>query len=135
MSANRLLNLTFLLMGLGIIAELLLLGHIEDYRQTIPLVMIVLALLTWLWLNLTKTNIHKLFNFILCMCAISGIVGSWFHINANFEFALELNSSASYWELMKKSMHGAFPALAPFAMIIFALIGYTNSISILKQSK
>lgn len=121
-------------MALGTSIELALLKHYEDVWQLVPLILLTAALLLFLITLFTTTQqIRHVFNLILLACIISGFVGAGMHLNANMEFALELNPSASGWPLIVKSFTGAFPALAPGSMIVFGLIGYLYTTLITKQ--
>lgn len=112
-----------LLVGTGM--ELLLIGHYEDTKQLIPLILITtsfgLFLVTYFNHN---QSIITFFRIIMALCVISGIVGCWFHLEANFEFENEMYPTLGGWSLFKESLSGAIPALAPGSMIVIGMIGY-----------
>ena len=79
----RLAVFLILLLGMfGTGAELILLSHIEDQRQWIPVVLISLGLLTsgWHWARRSAPSIRVL-QVILC-----GFAGMYFHYQGSAEF-------------------------------------------------
>ena len=60
---------------------------------------------------------------------VSGGLGVWFHLKANFEFEMELHPSLEGWELLKESLSGAIPALAPGSMVALGLVGHLFTLS------
>jgi hypothetical protein len=123
---RMILLFTFLTTTMGIAFELYLLGHHEDNWQLIPLICIGASLFfTGLFLfKRTKFNRGLLF-IVLLIDALSGLYGVFLHLQANYEFELEMRPSLSGWELFKESLSGALPALAPGSMVIIALIGFS----------
>jgi len=109
---------------IGTGGDLLLLGHTEDYRQWIPLVLMGLSLIVLVAHRLTANPATvRLFQLTMAMFVISGIVGIWFHYQGNLEFELEMYPSAKGLELFKESLAGASPTLAPGAMLQLGLLG------------
>ena len=132
--SKRLIMLIIIFMALGTGIELTLLKHYEDIWQLVPLLLLSAALVVFIFTLFKPTSvIRNIFIIILSACIISGFVGAGKHLNANMEFALELNPSAKGWPLIVKSFTGAFPALAPGSMIVFGLIGYLYTTLILKK--
>jgi hypothetical protein len=115
----------FLLGLVGSAVELLLLGHYEDVRQTIPLVLSGVSLValaafgaTGAWLAL------RAFQGTMLLFVVSGAVGVWLHFQANREFQLEVNPSLSGWALVSKALQAKTPpALAPGVMVQLGLLG------------
>lgn len=133
---NRLLVLTLVFMAMGTLAELILIDHYEDFWQLIPIVLIAMSLLVFVFLKWWPSkSIVLLFRVLMVSCILSGFLGTWLHINVNMEFEAELHSTASSWSLFTKSLSGALPALAPGSMIVFGLIGFIYSLLTLKQQK
>ncbi len=111
--------------------ELYLLDHYEDTLQLIPILCIGLVMLTVILLIFLKSKLIKVaFKVILLITALSGIYGGYLHLLANYEFEIEMRPTANNWELLSESLSGALPALAPFSMIVLALIGYSYLIII-----
>ena len=74
--------------------------------------------------------IKNVFKLLLVITALSGIYGVFLHLRANYEFELEMKPTANNWDLFFESLSGALPALAPFSMVVLALIGYSYLILI-----
>lgn len=118
-------------MLIGTVLELLLLKHYEDTFQLIPIICIALVMLTAVVLVFIKTRLIKtVFKSILLITALSGLYGGYLHLCANFEFEIEMTPTASNWDVLVESLSGALPTLAPFSMIVLALLGYSYLILI-----
>ena len=131
MSLKKVILFAFAIMALGTALELYLLDHYEDKLQLIPILCIGLVILTVILLVFLRTKLVKgIYKFILVITALSGIYGSYLHLLANYEFELEMTPTASILDLLSESLSGALPALAPFSMIVLALIGYSYLIII-----
>jgi hypothetical protein len=110
------------LVGLG--AELLLLEHFEEWQQKIPLALIALGLAVLLWHAVDRRGAPvRALQLLMVIFVAAGAVGMMLHYQGNVEFELELYPSMSGFELFRKSMMGATPALAPGSMIQLALVG------------
>ncbi|WP_179345777.1 hypothetical protein [Winogradskyella ursingii] len=120
-----------IIITIGTVLELYLLDHYEDTLQLIPILCIGLVMLTVILLIFLKSKLIKVaFKVILLITALSGIYGGYLHLLANYEFEIEMRPTANNWELLSESLSGALPALAPFSMIVLALIGYSYLIII-----
>ena len=117
--------LIFVLGTIGLGTELLLLDHFEEWRQQVPLVLLVLGLVLLAARILYRgAIILRLFRWTMLAFVVGGMVGLWFHINANMEFELEMYPTLSGLELLSKALGGAMPALAPGALVQLGLIGF-----------
>ncbi|HEX9829996.1 MAG TPA: hypothetical protein VGB10_07260 [Bacteroidota bacterium] len=104
--------------------ELFLLEHTEEW-QIAPLVLLALSLLVLGWHAMSKSRTSiRTFQAVMLLFIVGGISGIALHYNGNVEFELEMYPSLSGIELFSKAMHGAFPALAPSAMIHLGLLGF-----------
>ena len=124
-SGLRGLLLAIVVLGaLGLIAELLLLEHYEEWTQWLPLVALACvlpgALALWLRPGLATVRV---FRALMVGTLLLGVVGLVLHFAGNREFELERNGDLRGWTLTWESLRGATPALAPGAMIQLALIG------------
>ncbi len=121
---RSLLLVIFLLGVLGAGSELILLGHYEEPWQLVPLGMIGLSLAV-LVVRLFRNDARVLRIFQVCMLLFvaAGILGVYLHYQSNVEFELEMNPAAAGWELIRESLSGAMPALAPGTMVHLGLIG------------
>ena len=117
--------LIFVLGTIGLGTELLLLDHFEEWRQQVPLVLLVLGLvLLAVRLFYRGAIILRLFRWTMLAFVVGGMGGLWFHVNANMEFELEMYPTLSGLELLSKALGGAMPALAPGALVQLGLIGF-----------
>ena len=122
---RRGLLLIFVLGTVGLGTELLLLDHFEEWRQQVPLVLLVLGLvLVAIRLFYRGAIILRLFRLIMLAFVLGGIVGLWFHLSSNMEFELEMYPTLTGLELLSKALGGAMPALAPGALVQLGLIGF-----------
>ena len=124
--AARRILLAILAIGvLGIMAELMLLNHIEDLSQLIPLGLGGLTLLVSGAVAIKPTIAGiRLFQLIMILLIVSGVVGIYLHYGATTEFQLEMDPTLTGFALFKKAIVAkAPPALAPGAMIQLGLIG------------
>lgn len=113
-----------LIMTIGLIPELLLLEHFEEWQQLIPLVVLGLSLISTLvlWFAPGPATV-RLFRGVMLLCLVSAALGLYFHYNANVEFALERHPNYRGWQLFSAAMTGAMPALAPGTMAQLAITG------------
>jgi len=105
--------------------DLLLLGHYEDARQVIPLVLIAMGLVVLAWhaFHGGAVNMRAL-QVTMVLFIASGMLGVVLHYRSNMEFQLEMDSSLSGLKLFWKVMQAkAPPALAPSAMAQLGLLG------------
>ncbi|MXW64090.1 MAG: hypothetical protein F4Z69_04630 [Bacteroidetes bacterium SB0668_bin_1] len=121
---RALLLVLFLFGVLGAGSELILLSHYEDPWQLVPLGMMVLSLAI-LFVRLFRNDACVLRIFQVCMLLFvaAGVLGVYLHYQSNVEFELEMNPAAAGWELIRESLTGAMPALAPGTMVYLGLIG------------
>lgn len=130
MSLRRLLFATYVIALVGVAAELLLIGHFEDWPQMIPLALIALGLVTGIMYGQSPTDrCDRVFVLSLALMFASGVVGQVLHYRGNMEFELESDPAISGWKLFAASMTGATPALAPGTMALLAVIGYAYKVS------
>ena len=109
---------------LGLVAELLLIEHIEGFTQWIPLITLSLGLAACIWLGLRPgRNALRTFQVVMAGFVVAGIAGVYFHYTGNVEFALERDSALGGAGLVWKALRGATPALAPGALAQLGLLG------------
>ena len=119
------LLLIFVIGAVGLGTELLLLGHFEEWRQQVPLVLLALGLiLLAVRLLYRGAIILRLFRWTMLTFVLGGMVGLWFHLSSNMEFELEMYPTLSGLELLFKALSGAMPALAPGALVQLGLLGF-----------
>lgn len=121
--------LASLLFGMcGVIAELLLLSHFEDWRQWFPLVLLGagLPVATRVLLRPGAVSV-RILRGLSAAWVPTGMLGVYFHFTGNLEFERELDASVAGIRLMAESLAGAFPALAPGTMILLGLLGLATT--------
>ena len=120
-------NLVFaiIILGiLGLLAELLLIEHIESFTQWIPLIVLSAGLASCIWLALDpRLAALKTFQAVMAAFVVAGLAGVYFHYAGNVEFALERDSALGGVTLVWKALRGATPALAPGALAQLGLLG------------
>ena len=124
--AARRILLTILIVGIaGISLELWLLAHTEDVYQLIPLWLAAAAIVASVAVALRPTiGTIRLFQTVMVLFLLSGVVGMWLHFQVNMEFQLEMDPALTGMALLRKSIFAKTPpALAPGAMIQLGLIG------------
>jgi hypothetical protein len=126
---RRLVLFLVLLGAVGLLVELGLLEHFEDAPQWIPLALLGAVVIASLVLLARRTRATvRVFQGIMVLCVVAGIVGVWLHYQGNMEFELEHDSSLAGLQLFWISIRGATPALAPGALSQLGLLGllYTH---------
>jgi hypothetical protein len=121
----RTLLLLVLVFGvIGILAELLLLGHDEDTLQFIPLGVGVAYLLVCAWYAAARGRGAVLaVRVVSGMASVSAAVGIFLHYRANVEWELETTPTMHGMELFREAVTGSLPLLAPGAMLQIGLLG------------
>jgi len=118
--------LAILLLGLlGVGAELLLVGHTEEPTQWVPLILIALAFVVLGWHAVSRgTAPVRVWQALMVLFMISGVVGTGLHWNGKMEFKKESNPSLTGITLFREAMKSESPpALAPGVMIQIGLLG------------
>jgi hypothetical protein len=124
-AARRILLGIFLFGLAGLSIELWLLEHTEDPYQLIPLVLAAAAFVCGpLVAARPSTGSVRLFQAVMVLLVISGVLGTYLHYQVTTEFQLEMDPTLRGWALFEKAIHAkAPPALAPGSMIQLGLIG------------
>lgn len=121
----RRLLLAALVFGMvGVLVELLLLGHTEEIWQWTPVVALGLGIVAGISFGLRPSPATlRLFRTLMVLFMVAGLAGLYLHYRGNTEFELEMYPSIKGFELFWKSITGATPALAPGTMIQIGLVG------------
>ena len=124
-AARRILLAIFILGLAGISLELWLLAHTEDVYQLIPLFLAGAAIVASVAVVLRPTIATiRLFQAVMVLLLLSGVVGMWLHFEVNMEFQREMDPALAGVALLRKAIVAKSPpALAPGAMIQLGLIG------------
>jgi hypothetical protein len=113
----------------GMSIELLLIGHVEDSSQLIPLVLAGIALAVVLWTVIApRRAILRLLQLTMLSFIGAGIIGIALHFQANSEFQREMDPAIAGWDLFWSVVQAtAPPALAPGVMIQLGLLGLAST--------
>ena len=129
MSTLRVLRrilLAILVIGLtGTTIELLLLNHVEDKIQLVPLGAIALGLAALGWHGFRASRASLLaVQVVMALFLAAGLAGIFFHVRANVEFQREFDPSLKGGALLWQAIRAKVPpALAPGVLVQFALLG------------
>ena len=121
----RQLLLALVLIGIvGLAIELLLLRHAESFTQLIPHITLAIGLIaTAAVYFLPRSGTIKTFKLVMLLFLLVGVLGVFYHLRGNVEFALERDPTLSGMKLVWKVLRGATPALAPGALVQLGLLG------------
>ena len=118
--------LIFVTSAAGSMCDLVLLGHFDDPRQWAPLLLLPAGLLVLAWHRIQRGHLGtRAFQCAMVLFIVSGVVGVWFHYSANAEFELQISPSTNGWQVVRESLSGPAPALAPATMVQLGLLGLT----------
>lgn len=124
MTLRRFLAAIFLVGSIGLAAELVFIGHVDDAWQLIPLALIAAGLVVLAW-DAARPNRWSLTLVRVASVLMigGGLLGLALHYDSNVEFELEMYPDRRGFELVREALTGAIPALAPGALIQLGLIG------------
>jgi len=129
LASIRTLLLAALAVGvIGTTGELILLRHIDEPAQWIPLVCLVAAVPVLIW-HASSPGVASVRTLQALMLAFIGLgmVGVGLHYDGNVEFQRELNPSERGWTFVRKTVAGATPVLAPGSMVLLGLVGLAHA--------
>jgi hypothetical protein len=114
--------LTLGVTGLGL--ELLLIGHFDDPFQFVPLVLLGSGLPTLSALAARpRPAIVRVVQGLMILFVMSGGAGVMLHSRGNAAFELEMYPTLAGWDLVRGTLTGATPVLAPGSMTLLGLVG------------
>jgi len=135
---RRLLIATLFAGVVGTGVELVLLGHFESWIQIVPLVLLGFGLVAVVWqLASPRAASVRALQAVAILFLAAGVFGVGLHYDGNSAFELEMYPSTSGLELVRKTLTGATPVLAPGSMVLLGLIGlaYTHGHPELTQER
>lgn len=121
--------LSILIVGVvGLSVELVLLGHVDGVLQLAPVAILGAGLLALLWHAFAPTpaTVHTV-RAAMWLFVISGAAGVALHYRGNVEFELEMYPSLSGVRLVRETLTGATPVLAPGSMTLLGLVGLAHT--------
>jgi len=112
----------------GTIGELILLRHIDEPAQWVPLVALSAGVPVLIWHAWSPGigSVRTLQALMLAFIA-AGVVGVGLHYDGNVEFERELHPTERGWEFIRKTVAGATPVLAPGSMVLLGLVGLAHA--------
>lgn len=121
----RQLILALVFIGIvGLEIELALLRHAESFSQWIPHIVLLVGFIATLLIYLRPgPTTVRVFQTMMWIFVVVGLLGVFFHLKGNVEFAVERDPSLSGARLIWKVLRGATPALAPGALSQLGLLG------------
>jgi hypothetical protein len=125
LAALRRFLLGVLLLGAaGMGTELLLIGHVEGAFQLTPVALLASGVLILAWLALAPARAAvRAVRAVMALFVASGVVGVVLHYQGNQEFELEIYPDMAGMELVRETLTGATPVLAPGSMALLGLVG------------
>jgi hypothetical protein len=109
----------------GIGMELLLIGHIEDRLQLVPVVLLCAGAIAAVGhaLRPGRASVRAV-RVLMALFVGSGVLGIVLHYRSNHEFEREMYPSMAGTELVRKTLTGATPVLAPGSMALLGVVGF-----------
>jgi hypothetical protein len=108
--------------GIGI--ELLLIGHFDDPFQFVPLILLGCGLPALITLAVRPRPVSiRVVQVLMVLFVMSGGAGVALHSRGNAEFELEMYPTLAGWDLVRGTLTGATPVLAPGSMSLLGLVG------------
>jgi hypothetical protein len=125
LSTIRRIMLGLVLLGIiGLSLELFLLEHTESATQLIPFAVLGAGLVGGVKVAVRPTaRSMRVFQLLMLMFIAAGLLGLYLHLRGNVEFEQETDPSARGLDLIRRSLHGGIPLLAPAAMAQLGLLG------------
>ena len=126
LDAIRRILLVALALGLvGTGGELILLDHVEQLSQWVPVLLIFCALATIGWYLVGGGSAClRVLQLLMIVSMIAGFAGFYFHYRGSAEFKLESNPTLAGWDLFWAALRSkAPPPLAPGIMIVLGMVG------------
>ena len=129
LASIRRLLLGALIVGVaGMGTELLLIGHVEGILQLTPVLLLALGLgvAGWHAWRARAASLRAL-QTTMVLFVISGLAGIILHYRGNAEFELEMYPTLGGIELVRETLTGATPVLAPGSMTLLGLVGLVQT--------
>jgi hypothetical protein len=125
---RRILLALVLLSAVGLLLELLLLGHVESLSQWMPLAILGGVLSVSLAVVVRPgRRVLRIFQLLMLLCVGTGLLGIWLHYRGNVEFALELHPELRGLALFREAIRGATPTLAAGALTQLGVLGLASA--------
>jgi len=115
----------FVIGAVGTVADLLLIGHVEDSWQLAPVAALAIGAVIGIGAGaLGSVMLVRLFQATAVLLIATGTIGLWLHWGANSEFEREMSPDLVGAAFVWKALRGAAPpSAAPGALIHLGLLG------------
>jgi hypothetical protein len=111
------------IVGIGI--ELLFIGHVDDSLQLVPMALLPAGLIALMWYGWRPSRRSaRGVRLLMALFVASGVLGVGLHYKGNHEFELEMYPSMSGATLVRETLTGATPVLAPGSIVLLGLVGF-----------
>jgi hypothetical protein len=121
---RRFLLLTVMVGIVGMSLELVFIGHLEGLLQLVPIGLLPAGLIALAWhMSRPSRASARGVRLLMALFVASGLLGVGLHYQGNHEFELEMYPSMAGMELMRETLTGATPVLAPGSMALLGLVG------------
>ncbi len=116
-------TLVAICMWTGVIVELILAEHTEDWRQLIPFVVCGIGLAATIWFKVSPTQrTAASVRWVAYAAFVTAAAGVYLHLRANIEIELEVGGSAPFGQILWDSIFGASPMFAPGMIAVTAVL-------------
>ena len=109
---------------IGTEIELLILAHVTPLLQLLPVFLVALALVSLIWYAVARNGDSlRLFQGTMVACIVSGLLGVVVHLAFSAATETKKDPSLSGLRLIRITLTGQAPPLAPAVMIQIGLVG------------
>ncbi len=123
-SLRRFLLVTLIAGAAGMGVELMFIGHVEDRLQLVPVVLLTAGVAALLWHAVRPGAASvRAVRLLMMLFVGSGVLGVGLHYRGNHEFEREMYPTMAGVELVRNTLTGATPVLAPGSMALLGLVG------------
>jgi hypothetical protein len=122
---RTLVLILFVIGAVGTVADLLLIGHVEDTWQLAPVAVLACGAVAGIGAGAVgSAALIRLFQTTAVLLIATGTIGLWLHWGANSEFEREMSPDLTGAAFVWKALHGAAPpSAAPGTLIHLGLLG------------
>ncbi len=108
----------------GTLADLVLASHYKEATQWPPLALLAALVFTGGWALVAGSRAAwRAVRGASWLCLPTTAAGLFFHVRANVEWARDDRPDLAGWPLVRDTLFGSLPTLAPGAMLYLGLIG------------
>lgn len=106
------------------VTELVFLGHWNKAIQFMPFALSALGITTLAltYFRPSRTTLAEM-RWAMITIGVCSFIGFYEHMSNNYGFWLEVQPNATIWDLIKATLEGDNPVLAPGILLLGAVIG------------